>query len=137
MQVYVDNVLQYEFSGTGLATPLGIGPGPHQFVVQAWDSAGGIYKNEININVQPVIVTIAAPLSNAILTSPVTVQASVPAEAPVYAMQIYVDNVLHYQANGTSVNTSLPLGSGQHLIVVQAWDNSGATWDSRINVTVD
>ncbi len=136
MQVYVDNGLQYEFSGNGLATPLAIGPGKHQFVVQAWDSAGGIYKNGITINVKPVIVTIASPSANAKLTSPLTIKASVQNDAPVYAMQVYVDNSLLYQTNGSAVNTSLSLSSGQHNIVVQAWDNGGGTWKNNVNVTV-
>jgi hypothetical protein len=136
MQVYVDNALQYEFRGTGLATPLSVGPGSHHFVVQAWDTAGGVYKNGTTINVKPVIVTIAAPASSAILTSPVTIKASVQADAPVYAMQIYVDSNLVYQANGSTVNKALPLSSGQHNIVVQAWDNGGGTWKSNVSVTV-
>jgi acid phosphatase len=136
MQVYVDNALQYEFRGTGLATPLSVGPGSHHFVVQAWDTAGGVYKNGTTIKVKPVIVTIVAPASSAILTSPVTIKASVQADAPVYAMQIYVDSNLAYQANGSTLNEALPLSSGQHNIVVQAWDNGGGTWKSNVSVTV-
>jgi len=136
MQVYIDDNLQYEFSGSGLATPLAVAPGQHQFAVQAWDSAGGIYKNGITINVTPVIVTIASPVANAILTSPVTIQASVQSDAPVSTMQVYVDNALVYQTNGIAVNKALSINSGQHNIVVQAWDNGGGTWKSSANITV-
>jgi hypothetical protein len=51
-------------------------------------------------------------------------------------MQIYVDSNLVYQANGSTVNEALPLSSGQHNIVVQAWDNGGGTWKSNVSVTV-
>jgi len=136
VQVYVDDTLQYEFSGTGLEFPMAIPPGTHSLVVQAWDSAGGIYKQRETITVKPVNVKISAPLNNVSTSSPVQINASVPTNGPVYAMQVYVDNALQYQTNGTIVNTALTMSSGPHLVVVQAWDNGGGTWKSSAQITV-
>jgi hypothetical protein len=136
VQVYVDDTLQYEFSGTGLEFPMAIPPGTHSLVVQAWDSAGGIYKQRETITVKPVNVKISSPLNNASTSSPVQITASVSSSSPVYAMQVYVDNALQYQTNGTVVNTALAMSPGQHLVVVQAWDNGGGTWKSSAQITV-
>jgi hypothetical protein len=136
VQVYVDDTLQYEFSGTGLQVPMAIPPGTHSLVVQAWDSAGGIYKRRETITVKPVNVKISSPLNNASSSSPVQITASVPSSSPVYAMQVYVDNALQYQTNRTVVNTALTMSSGPHLVVVQAWDNGGGTWKSSAQITV-
>ena len=61
-------------------------------------------------------------MNNADITSPVTVQASIPPDGNVFSMQIHVDDVLAYQKDGTSVNTSLTMSKGPHQVVVQAWD---------------
>src|SRR5256885_12227216 len=47
--------------------PLGL----HYMAVQAWDTAGGVYKKGININVLPVVVTVSSPAPNSTVTSPV------------------------------------------------------------------
>jgi hypothetical protein len=119
-----------------LEFPMAIPPGTHSLVAQAWDSAGGIYKQRETIVVKPVNVKISAPLNNVSTPSPVQINASVPSNSPVYAMQVYVDNALQYQTNGTVVNTSLTMSPGPHLVVVQAWDNGGGTWKSSAQITV-
>lgn len=45
-------------------------------------------------------VNIASPLPNAVVTSPVHIQASASTNVPVNAMQVYVDNALKYQVSG-------------------------------------
>jgi hypothetical protein len=54
----------------------------------------------------------------------------------VSSMGIYVDNKLDYQANGTSLNTTLQLSSGAHRAVVQEWDYCGGATTTTINLTV-
>jgi len=136
VQLYVDNVLEYQNSGTGVNWPLTMGIGTHNLVVQAWDTAGGIYKQSVPVTVQSVPVTITKPANNASVSSPVTIQASVPSNSNVYTMQIYVDNVLQYAVSGTSVNTALSMSSGPHYIVAQAWQTGGAIFKTGINITV-
>src|SRR5581483_6406135 len=125
VQVYVDNALQYQSSGTGVNWPLPLGVGAHNLVVQAWDTAGGIYKQSVPVTIPSVPITITAPAKNATVSSPVAIQASVPTTSNVYTMQVYVDNVLQYAVSGTSLNTSLAMSSGPHYIVAQAWQNGG------------
>jgi hypothetical protein len=136
VQVYVDNTLEYQSSGTGVNWPLPLGVGTHNVVVQAWDASGGIYKESVPITVQAVPITITKPAANASVSSPVTVQASVPSNANVYTMQIYVDNVLQYAVSGSSVNTALAMSSGSHYVVAQAWQTGGGIFKAGINITV-
>jgi hypothetical protein len=82
-------------------------------------------------------VSIATPFSNAIVASPVHIQATASNQSPVIAMQIYVDNALKYQLNNTtSVNTNLPMSIGSHFVVVQSWDSVGGIHKRAINVKV-
>jgi hypothetical protein len=54
----------------------------------------------------------------------------------VASMGVYVDNSLTYVVNGSSINTSLSIGSGSHRTVVQAWDYCGGATSATVNVTV-
>ncbi len=134
VQVYLDNALHYEVSGTGVNAALPMPLGPHYMVVQAWDTAGGIYKKGISINVLPVVVTVSSPAPNSTVTSPVHVHASVPSASTVFTIQVYVDDGLQYQQNGKTLDAYLKMGSGTHHIVVKAWDNGGGTWTTCVYV---
>lgn len=136
VQVYLDHALHYEVSGTGVNAALPMALGPHYMVVQAWDTAGGIYKRGININVLPVVVTVSSPAPNSTLASPVHVHASVPSASTVFTIQVYVDDGLQYQQNGKTLDAYLKMGSGTHHIVVKAWDNGGGTWTTGVYVKV-
>jgi len=54
----------------------------------------------------------------------------------VSAMGIYVDNKLDYQVSGASLNTSLNLSSGGHLVVVEEWDFCGGATTTSLSLTV-
>src|SRR5581483_5485500 len=136
VQLYIDDVLQYQNSGTGVNWPVPASVGTHNLVVQAWDAAGGIFKQSVPITVQSVPVTITKPANNAFVSSPVTIQASVPSNSNVYTMQIYVDNVLQYAVSGTTVNTALTMSSGSHYVVAQAWQTGGGIFKTGINIAV-
>jgi hypothetical protein len=135
-QIYVDNVLAYEVTGVGVQAALPLASGTHWVVVQAWNQAGSTYKSGFAVNVVPVPITISSPPANATVGSPVLVSASAPGNSPVQTVQIYVDNVLLYQASSQSVTTSLPLSPGQHHIVAKGWDGSGNNWSSGEYITV-
>jgi hypothetical protein len=55
LQLYVDNTLVYQTSGSGVSWPLALNVGPHTIVAQVWDAAGGVYRQAVN-------VTVAVPL---------------------------------------------------------------------------
>jgi phosphatidylinositol-3-phosphatase len=136
VQVYVDNILQYEMTGTGIAAPVPMSVGPHYVVVKEWNKLGKAYVNSVNINVLPITVAITSPPANATVDSPVHIQASAPKDSTVFTMQVYVDNVLQYQVDGTAADVWLSMSAGQHYIVGQAWDTGGLTWKTGEYITV-
>jgi phosphatidylinositol-3-phosphatase len=136
VQIYVDNQLTYQVSGTGVQAWLQMSPGQHYVVVQAWDAAGATYKSGVTINVSGVPITISSPAANATVNSPVIVAGSAPAASPVQTMQIYVDNALVFASAGQSVNQALTMPPGQHYIVLKGWDLYGDNWYSGEYVTV-
>ncbi|HZQ24204.1 MAG TPA: alkaline phosphatase family protein [Terriglobales bacterium] len=137
MQVYVDNVLQYQETGNGINTPWNMSVGQHYLLFQGTDTAGRILQQGVNVNVLNIPVTISTPAPNAVVASPVAIQASAPDDSPITTMQLYVDNVLQYQVSGNTVNTSLTMANGQHYLVAQAWDAVGNTYKTGIYITVN
>lgn len=51
-------------------------------------------------------------------------------------MQIYVDNNSVYATSGASINTAVSMSSGQHYVVVQAWDSTGAVSKTPLTLNV-
>src|SRR5438093_1705330 len=130
VQVYLDNALHYEVSGTGVNAALPMPLGPHYMVVQAWDTAGGIYKKGISINVLPVVVTVSSPAPNSTVTSPVHVHASVPSASTVFTIQVYVDDGMQYQQIGKTLDAYLKMGFGLHNIVYYVVENRCGIWET-------
>jgi hypothetical protein len=52
IQVYVDDGLKYQASGTSVDTSLSMSPGQHYIVAQAWDNGGGTWKSGEFVNVK-------------------------------------------------------------------------------------
>jgi hypothetical protein len=52
MKIYVDSVLKYSVNASGIDTSLTLNSGKHNLTVQAWDSAGTIYKDSFTITVK-------------------------------------------------------------------------------------
>jgi hypothetical protein len=144
MRIYVDNVSDYLTNSSSLNTSLALAGGGHYVVVQAWNSAGQVFKNALNITVgsspspSAGAVTVTSPGNGATVTSPVNfVAAATPVSGRVItAMMIYVDNNSDYTTNAASLNTSLSLAAGGHSVVVQAWDNTGAVYKSALSINV-
>lgn len=51
MKIYIDNIVGYSTSAASLDVSLALPTGPRYVVVQAWDSAGTVYKTPLNITV--------------------------------------------------------------------------------------
>ena len=81
-------------------------------------------------------VTVCAPAQGSSDSSPVQVVAAARSSAPITAMRIYVDNVSKYLTSASSLNTFLPLSTGTHLIVVQAWDSQGGIFKTSRTIGV-
>jgi hypothetical protein len=82
-------------------------------------------------------VNISAPTNGAVTNSPLHVAASANSEnssAQIAAIQIYVDGGLAYNAPGSTVDTHINLGAGNHEIIVQAWDTAGGNYKAPVYV---
>lgn len=150
MQIYVDNQLAFKTNASSLNVNLPIAAGSHSIVVQAWDSAGAIFKSAVSITVSggstppppvpcsasTVGVTVCSPTAGSLDTSPVQFVAAAKSSTPITAMRIYVDNVSQFLSSSGSLNTSLPMSSGNHFVVVQAWDSTGAVFKAPLTISV-
>ena len=81
-------------------------------------------------------VTVCTPAPNALVQSQVNVVAGSTDSNPVTAMQVYLDNKLVYQVNASTVNTFVSVPVGDHLIAVQGWDSTGATFKTDVPVAM-
>ena len=81
-------------------------------------------------------VTVCAPLLNALVQSPVHVSAGSTDTHTVTAMQIYVDNKLTTQVKTSTIDSFVNLPVGYHVITVQGWDNTGATFKTAVPVAM-
>ena len=136
IQVFLDQKVRYQITGTGINAPVPMPIGKHYLTVWGRDSAGAVYSKSFPINVLPVKVVVSAPAANAHVNSPVHVHASVPSDSTVFTIQLYVDDALKYQKNSKAIDTYLPMRSGKHHIVAQAWDNGGGIWKTGVYVNV-
>ncbi len=147
MRIYVDNSSVYTIQGANLDTSLPISSGAHNVVVQACDSTGAVFKSSLSLTVgsgtppgcSPANpgVTVCSPTGTNSATSPLHVVASAKSVlAPITAMRIYVDGVSQFLTFTNSLDTSLGLSSGSHLLVVQAWDATGAVFKSSQQISV-
>lgn len=82
-------------------------------------------------------VTISSPAPGATSASPVHFVASASSSAAITSMRIYVDNVSVYLTSSNQLDTLVPLTTGSHSVVVQAWDSAGGILKTpeTINVT--
>lgn len=84
-------------------------------------------------------VNATSPASGATVVSPVTfagTASTTTCPAGVASMGVYIDDKLTYAANGTSINTSLPVSSGSHKTVIEEWDYCGGATFVILPITV-
>jgi hypothetical protein len=136
VQIYVDNQLVYQVSGTGVQASLALPSGQHRMVVQEWNGSGASYKKSATVNVVPVPIRILSPAANATVSSPVTIKASAPTNSPVVNMQIYIDDRVEYSSRGQSISHAFTLPPGRHYIVAKGWDDLDENWYSGEYITV-
>jgi hypothetical protein len=82
------------------------------------------------------IVDVISPTSGTVPGSPVHAEATASAPRPITAMAIYVDNRLVHTVQTNSLNTDVPMRSGTHLVVFQAWDSEGNVYKAPRTITV-
>jgi hypothetical protein len=62
VQIYLDNALVYQVTGTGVQASIPASIGSHQITVQEWNQSGATYKKSITTNVVPVPITFSRRL---------------------------------------------------------------------------
>jgi len=141
MGVYVDNQLQTVVNGNSMNANVTISTGNHKTVVQEWDRCGGSTYVAVDLTVDggnKSGVNVSTPSEGGTVGSPVNYVASATTSCSkgVASMGIYVNNVLTYVGNGSSLNTNLSLGSGNYHTVVEEWDHCGGAAYTPIDISV-
>src|SRR5204862_8021065 len=78
-------------------------------------------------------ITVSTPASGATVASPVHFVAS---QQGVIAMHIYVDYQLAYNVSADHLDTSLTMGTGNHNITVQSWNQAGTVTKNSFTISV-
>src|ERR1039458_1941749 len=108
--------------------------GSHTVLVRARDSSGAYGAQRLTLQVQRVAVNISTPLNGASANSPVNIQATASSAHSVTRWHVYIDSIDSYeQNNGSFIDINLPMGFGAHIVLVRAWDSTGAFGDQTIN----
>lgn len=82
-------------------------------------------------------VSVSSPSNGATVSSPVHLVGSANGGSfPVTALRVYVDNQSAYTTNAANLDTMVPMATGNHLVVVQAWNSNGQVFKAPMNVTV-
>jgi hypothetical protein len=81
-------------------------------------------------------VTVSSPTAGSTAGSPVHFVASATSSHPITAMRIYVDGSSVYLVSASKIDTSVAIASGQHSVIVQAWDSTGAVFKAPLSLTV-
>lgn len=141
MGVYIDNVLTYVVQGASLNTKLSFNPGSYHTVVEEWDHCGGATYTAVDITVdQKTGVWVTSPANNAQVTSPVNYKATATTTTcskGVASMGVYINNVLTYVTQGSSLNTNLNFNSGKYNTVVEEWDHCGGASYTPVAITIN
>ena len=140
MGVYIDNNLKYQVSATSINTAISVSAGAHNAVIQEWDNCGGATTAAVNFTASGSSsgVNVTSPANGSTVASPTPfiATASTSCGSGVAAIGIYVGGSLAYKVGGSSLNTTLSLGTGAKSAVVQEWDNCGGSQTTPVNFTV-
>jgi PKD repeat protein len=115
--------------------------GTYTVTAKITDNYGASTTAKSTVTVIQNGVTLTRPLPGAVVTSPVAITATAGAPNPIVAMRVYVDNMATYSLNSFSsslgtLDTTLPMSSGLHNLVVQAWDSKGTVYKTSALITV-
>ena len=106
------------------------------FALQTLASIPALAASPCPLNPTNPSVTVCTPAPNTMVQSPVNVVAGTTDSHTVTAIQIYVDNVLKTTVKASTINSFVVLAPGNHLITVQGWDSTGATFKTNVPVAM-
>jgi hypothetical protein len=81
-------------------------------------------------------VTVNSPSAGSTTGSPVHFVASASSTNPITAMRIYVDSVSVFHTSAAILDTQVAMSTGQHSVIVKAWDSTGAISQQAFSITV-
>lgn len=87
-------------------------------------------------NVIAPAVTVCQPQEATFSNSPLHIVAETASNNPVTDINVYVDNVLKGQFPNSSIDQFFSLPTGDHFVVVKAFDSTGANFRSDRHVTI-
>ena len=97
--------------------------------------ASSVAVQQVSIKPSGSGVTIASPVSNAVVNWPTPIVASANSGSSVSAMQVLIDGNVAYATHGDTLNTVVKVFTGTHQISVQSLDASGnATGTAMLTV---
>jgi phosphatidylinositol-3-phosphatase len=140
-RIYVDSVGVFHANAASYIHPnISMPTGTRTVLIRAWDSSGNFGSQTLTFTVNEIkpSVEISAPSNKSRMSSPVNLKASARASSgqTIVGWWVYVDGEGTYSADATNaINTNLKMSTGEHTIVVRAWDTSGNYGDHTIHVT--
>jgi len=139
--IYADGISAYSAGAvSSINTNLGLKAGTHTLVVRTWDTSGAYGDRTLSLTVSPkpaVVVTTPVPGSNVASLFYIHATATPSAGAYIQGWHIYLDGTDKYAAGAvSSISSSIPASTGQHTVVVRAWDSSGAYGDQTLSLQV-
>lgn len=141
MQIYADDQLVYDVSGSTIDTMLPLSTGSHNLVIKMWDNNGNATSQSITVTVtgNSAGVTLTSPANGSTSGSAVHLVASATTGSssnPIDAMRIYVDDNSVYTVQSNQIDTYVNMSSGSHYVVIVAWDQVGASMTKSATINV-
>jgi FG-GAP-like repeat/Bacterial Ig domain len=150
MQVFVDNHLSFQTSGSSLQKNLTLALGNHTLLVRAQDASGRSFSSPRQVTIfsgtapatcatPPSTMTICAPTQNETTGTSIHILANADSSNPITATQVYIDNVEVYNdTSGTTyVDSNFTVSVGSHSIVVKSFDSHGSIFSASVNITAN
>jgi Phosphoesterase family/Bacterial Ig domain len=139
--IYVDGVGDYNAgSVSSINAKVSMSMGAHTVTVRAWDTSGAYGDQTLNLTVsaKPSVV-VSSPAPGSSVSSPISVKASATDSGgrSITGWCVYLDSSLVYKSgSASSISAKVSASAGTHVLLVRAWDASGAAGDQTLTVEV-
>lgn len=109
--------------------------GVYTITATVTDNQGASSSATTSVTVKAPEVIVSSPTNGANVSSPVHVVASGFSGNPVTAMQIYLDSTLVYTVKSPNLDTTIPIATGTHSLLVKGWDSAGRNFSKSLSVS--
>ena len=153
-RLYLDNKSVYQIDSQTISTPLTVSSGSHTLVLVSYNNKGQAFTSTSTFTAggggnsgclpsSPGQVNICQPVQGSSTGSPVTFNAgAIASSGYITALRFYVDNNAVSTVNNPGQTASFqttqsaPISSGNHRLVVVAYESTGAALTGSENFTV-